>query len=94
MAAGPPQAPQEAQADAPAPGPQAVVNPPHDQGPLLGPSPGGRLFTPVRDAMAIAEGIRRLPDPPSAGAAHGQGPAPPLPHVRMQCPQVLPIGTF
>ena len=64
---GPPQAPQESQATAAAPGPQAAVHLPHDQGPPLGPSPGGPLFAPIRDATAIAEGIRRLPDPPSAG---------------------------
>ena len=78
-AARPPQAPQEALASAPAPGPQAAVDPPHDQSQPLSPSPGGPLFAPVRDATAIAEGIRRLPRPPSTGGAHGLSPAPPLP---------------
>ena len=93
MAAGPPPAPQEAQAAAPALGPQAAVDQPHDQGPPLGPSPRGPLFAPVRDATAIAEGIRRLPDPPSAGGgALGHSPAPPLPQLPLHCPQALPVG--
>ena len=86
MAAGPPAAPQEAQAAAPALGPQAAVDPPHDQGPPLGPSPGGPLFAPVRDATATTEGFRRLPDPPSAAGAHSESRAPPLPQLPMHYP--------
>ena len=64
MAAGPPPAPQAAQAVAPARSLQAAVDPPHDHGPPLGAPRVGSLFAPVRDATAIAEGIRRPPDPP------------------------------
>ena len=84
--------PQEAQAAAPAPDPQAVVNQPHDQGPPLGSSPEGPLFAPILDAKAIAEGISRPHDPPSAGGTHGLSPAPPLPKQPIHCPQALPIG--
>ena len=55
-------------------------------------SPWGPLFAPVRDATAIAEGIRRLPYPPSAGGALAQSPAPPLPQLPLHRPQALPIG--
>ena len=92
MASGPPPVPEEAKAAAPAPDLQALIDAPHNQGPPPGPSPGGPLFAPVRDATAIAEGIHRLPDPPSAGEAHGQSPAPPLRQLPLHCPQALPIG--
>ena len=63
----PPQAPQDAQAAAPALGFQTAAEPPQDNGTVLGHSPGGPLLAPVRDATAVADCIRRQPNPASAG---------------------------
>ena len=88
----PPQAPLDVLAAASAPGCLSATGPPWDLGPPLGPSPGGPLFAPIRDATAIADSIRRQPHPPSAGGGLSPGQAPFLPHLPLQCPQAVPIG--
>ena len=42
--------------------------------------------------LSILRGNVTLADPPSAGGAHGQSPAPPLLQVPMHCSQALPKG--
>ena len=68
----PPQAPLDVLAAASAPGCLSAAGPPWDLGPPLGPSPGGPLFAPIRDATAIADSI----PPPAPSALRGRGPQP------------------
>ena len=42
--------------------------------------------------MAIADSIRRQPDPPSARGGLSPGQAPFLPHLPLHCPRAVPIG--
>ena len=74
------------------PGPQAALDPPHEEDPPLGPSSRGALFTPDCVATAIADGIRRLRNPPCAEGDTAKAQHPLLPQLPLRCHQALSIG--
>ena len=75
----PQQPPQEPPAAGLPQGPQAAGGPLADPGHAWGPSLGGPLFAPVRDASAVAEEVRHQPAQPLAGGVPRWSPAAPIP---------------